>query len=467
MRVRAFARSLLAALALVPLGAAFAAGERERDVKFEDPALRTKVMTLANGLTVLTLEDHATPAVSLQVWVKVGSGDESRFTGIAHLFEHMMFLGSKNLSALGPEAYTKLVEERGGRINAYTSRDVTVYFEDVAPEHLPLMIALEGERFANLEVTEDALRAERQVVMEERRLRTDNDPEGLAFETLMGQTYQAHPYRVPTVGWQSDLEKVSAADCQAFWDTYYAANNLVIAIAGAFDAEATLALVERHFGGLRRAATIPRNPQEEPEQDGERRAVAHVPVQAPIVLAGFPAPPTGHPDSDALDIAANVLANGRNSRLYRALVFDAPLALEPQAFYWELQRAGIFIAGATLRPGVEPAAAEQVIFGELAKLAAEPPSANELKRAKRALEVAWIRGQGSAHALASRVAQDYVAYGRIETLDEKLAAIARVTPAEVQRVVAQYLAPNRRSVVQVFPPAPPQVPAPVAAESRP
>jgi predicted Zn-dependent peptidase len=452
---------LLVALALAPL-VALAAGERE--VKFDDPALRTRVTKLANGLSVLTLEDHATPAVSLQVWVKVGSGDESRFTGIAHLFEHMMFLGSKNLAALGPEAYTKLVEERGGRINAYTSRDVTVYYEDVAPEHLPLMIALEGERFANLEVTEEALRAERQVVMEERRLRTDDDPEGIAFEALMALTYQAHPYRVPTVGWQSDLEKVSAADCQAFWNTYYAANNLVIAIAGAFDTEQTLALVQRHFGGLRSAAAIPRNPQEEPEQDGERRAVAHFPVQAPIVLAGFPAPATGHPDSDALDVAANVLANGRNSRFYRALVFDAPLALEPQAFYWELQRAGIFIAGATLRPGTPPAAAEQAIFGEIAKLAAEPPSAAELRRAKRALEVAWIRGQGSAHALASRVAQDYVAYGRIETLDEKLAGIARVTPADVQRVVAQYLAPNKRSVVQVFPPAPVQAPAPVAAE---
>jgi len=453
--VTAIARSLLVGLlvvlALTPPSAAFAAGEGE--AKFEDPALRTKITKLANGLTVLTLEDHATPAVSLQVWVKVGSGDESRFTGIAHLFEHMMFLGSKNLAALGPEAYTKLVEERGGRINAYTSRDVTVYFEDVAPEHLPLMIALEGERFANLEVTEQALLAERQVVMEERRLRTENDPEGIAFEALMGLTYQAHPYRIPTVGWQSDLEKVTAADCQAFWDTYYSANNLVVAIAGAFDTNEALAQVERHFGGLRSAATIPRNPQEEPAQDGERRAVAHFPVQAPIVLAGYPAPQTGHPDSDALDVAANVLANGRTSRLYRALVFDAPLALEPQGFYWELQRAGIFIAGAKLRPGVDPAAAEQVIFGEIAGLAAAPPSAEELKRAKRALEVAWIRGQGSAHALASRVAQDYVAYGRIETLDEKLAAIARVTPEDVQRVVALYLAPNKRSVVQVFPPA--------------
>ncbi len=439
-------------LSVLALGGAAHAASPDAGASPDDPALRTKITKLANGLTVLTLEDHATPAVSLQVWVRVGSGDESRFTGIAHLFEHMNFLSSKNLAPLGPEAYTRLVEERGGRINAYTSRDVTVYFEDVAPEHLPLMIALEGERFANLEVTEEALKAERQVVMEERRMRTDNDPDGIAFETALALTYQAHPYRIPTVGWQSDLEKVTAADCQAFWDTYYAANNLVIAIAGDFETEPTLALVEKHFGGLRTAASIPRNPQEEPEQDGERRAIAHFPVQAPILLAAYPAPGTLSPDTDALDVAAGVLAGGRTSRLHRALVDEQRLALEPQAFFWELQRAGVFMAGATLVPGADVAAAEKVVFAEIARLAADGPSEPELRRAQRALEVQWIRGQGSAHALASRVAQDYVAYGRIESLEEKLSAIRRVTAADVKRVVAQFLAPNKRNVVQVFPP---------------
>jgi zinc protease len=315
------------------------------------------------------------------------------------------------------------------------------------------MIALEGERFANLQVTDEALKAERQVVMEERRLRSENDPEGLAFETLMTLIYQAHPYRIPTVGWQSDLESVTAADCQAFWNTYYAANNLVLAIAGDFDTTQALALVEKHFGSLRRADEIPRNPQREPAQNGERRAVEHHPVQAPIVLAGFPAPPTGHADSDALDVAAGVLASGRTSRLYRALVFDAPLALEPQAFYWELQRAGVFVAGATLRPGVDVARAESAIHREIARLAETAPSAAEVARAQRALEVTWIAGQGTAHALASRVAQDYVAYGRIESLEEKLGGIRRVTPADVQRVVREYLTPSKRSVVQVFPEA--------------
>jgi predicted Zn-dependent peptidase len=449
--VRLIALRLLALAVTLSCVAALAA--EDAPAEFDDPALRTRITQLANGLSLLTLEDHATPVVSLQVWVKVGSGDENRFTGIAHLFEHMMFLGSKNLARLGPEAYTKLVEERGGRINAYTSRDVTVYFEDVAPEHLPLMIALEGERFANLEVTEEALKAERQVVIEERRLRSENDPDGIAFESAMALAYQAHPYRVPTVGWMSDLEKVTAADCQAFFDTYYAANNLVIAIAGNFDTGEAIALVEKHFGGLRSAPSIPRNPQEEPVQNGERRAVEHFSVRAPILLSAYQAPSTHGEDTDALDIAAGILAGGRTSRLQRALVDEARLALEPSAFFWELQRAGVFMAGATLVPGADVAAAEKIVHDEIAKLAVAPPSDEEVRRARRALEVQWIRGQGSAHALASRVAQDYVAYGRIEPLAEKLAALRAVTPADVQRVAGQYLAPQRRNVVQVFPPA--------------
>ncbi len=440
-------------LALFLAAFALGRGAVAEEAAYDDPVLRTRTTTLPNGLTVLTLEDHTTPVVSFQVWVKVGSGDESRFTGIAHLFEHLMFLGSKNLSALGPEAYTRLVEERGGQINASTSRDVTIYFEDVAPEHLPLITALEGERFRNLTISDEALASERQVVIEERRLRNENDPEGRAFEMLMALTYQAHPYRVPTVGWVSDLDKVSVNELREFFDTYYAANNLVVAIAGAFDTEEALALVTKTMGGLPRAEHIPRNPQEEPPQDGERRAVIHVPVKAPLLLVGWPAPPTGHPDGDALDVAANLLSKGRGSRLYRALVYDAPLALAPQSFYWELQRAGLFMAGATLRPDIPVARAEQALYAALERLAAAPPAEDELARAKRALEVGWIRGQGSAHALASRIAQDYVAYGRLEPLAEKLDGIQKVTAADVQRVVREYLTPAKRNVVQVQPAA--------------
>jgi zinc protease len=433
-------------VALCLAGPAFAA-------PFEDPALGTRVTTLENGLTILTLEDHTTPVVSLQIWARVGSGDEARYTGLAHLFEHMMFRGSKHL---GKEEHSRLIEERGGQINAYTTRDQTVYFTDITPENLPLVIALEAERLKTLDISEASLADERQVVLEERRWRTENSPEGRMFEALMALTFQAHPYRVPTIGWRSDVEKVGVAECRAFFDEYYAANNLVIA-------EEVLALLRKQLGDLRQVEPIERNPTEEPAQDGERREVVTFEVAGPIVAMAWHAPPTGHADADALDVASEILSSGRTSRLYRALVYDRPLALGASGGYWELQRAGLFFAYAQVRPGASVDQTETLLAGEIERLGKEPVSEAELAKAKRALEVGLIVGQGSSNALASRIAQEWVSFGRIRPLDERLAAIRAVTAADVERVAKTWLVPDGRSVVQVLPPA---APAPAAKKGK-
>jgi predicted Zn-dependent peptidase len=363
----------------------------------------------------------------------------------------MMFRGSKHLEK---EEHSRLIEERGGKINAYTTRDVTVYFTDVTPENLPLVIALEAERLENLEVSEASLADEREVVIEERRFRTENDPEGRLFEALLALSFQAHPYRIPTVGWMSDLEKMSVAECRAFFDEYYAANNLVVSVAGAFDTEETLALLRRHFGGLRRAENIERNPTEEPPQLGERRAIVRFEVAGPIVAMAWHAPPTGHADAEALDVASEILSSGRTSRLYRALVYDEPIALGASGGYWELARAGLFFAFAQVRPGVDAARAEASLLAEIERLRSEPVTEKELAKAKRGLEVGLIGGQGSSHALASRIAQDWTSFGRVRPLAERLEAIRAVTAADVQRVAETYLVPTGRSVVLVLPPAP-------------
>jgi predicted Zn-dependent peptidase len=416
---------------------------------FEDPALRTRVTPLENGLTVLTLEDHTTPVVSFQVWVRVGSGDEARFTGLAHLFEHMMFRGSKHL---GKEEHSRLIEERGGEINAYTTRDETVYYTDITPEHLPLVVALEAERLANLDVSEASLADERQVVIEERRFRTENSPEGRLFEALMALSFQAHPYRVPTIGWKSDLEKMTVAECRRFFAEYYAANNLVVSVAGDFETEALLALLRRELGGLRRAEHIERNPTEEPEQNGERRAVVHFEVAGPIVAMAWHAPATGHADADALDVASEILSSGRTSRLYRALVYDQPVALGAAGGFWELARAGLFFAYAQVRPGASADRAEALLVREIERLRSGPVTEAELAKAKRALEVGLIVGQGSSNALASRIAREWIAFGRVRPLDERLASVRAVTAADVQRVAKTWLEPEGRSVVQLVPP---------------
>ncbi|HPG27776.1 MAG TPA: pitrilysin family protein, partial [Myxococcota bacterium] len=311
------------------------------DVAVHDPVEGVLQTSLPNGLRVLLLEDHRTPVVAFQMWVDAGSSDESFYTGIAHLFEHMMFKGSKNI---GDEVHAQLITERGGRINAYTTRDVTVYHEDITSESLPLVIDLEAERFANLDISAKTLESEREVVLEERRMRTEDTPDGRGYEALLALVWQAHPYRWPVIGWRSDIENVTVEACREFFDTYYAANNLTLVIVGDFETEPTLAHIRRAFGKLRRAPSIPRNPTTVQLQRGERRSEVYFDAQIPLLFAGWHTPPTGHPDGEALDIASEILSGGRTGRLYRSLVYEKQKALYAYGGYAEYQDAGVFYA---------------------------------------------------------------------------------------------------------------------------
>ena len=426
--------------ASVPLTAA--------SLDIDDPAARLEHHVLDNGLTVLLLEDHATPVASLQIWVRAGSRDESRYTGIAHLFEHMMFKGSENV---GPEMHARYVGARGGRINAYTSRDVTVYFEDVTSESLPLVIDLEAERFSNLRVTAETLQSERDVVLEERSMRTEDDPGGRAFEALGATAWQAHPYRWPVIGWRSDVANVTVEACQEFFDAYYSPNNLVLVVAGDFDPQETLERIRLRFGAME-PAEIPRNPTLEPEQRGERRTVVQFDVRSPVLMAGWHAPPSGHADSMPLDVASQILSDGRSSRLYQKLVAQEEKALHAFGGYWELKDAGLFYASAGVRPGADIDEVERLFIGELERIKREGVTQAEVDKAKRQLEVSLIGGLGTAHALASRVGREWVTFGRVRPLEERLAEIAAVTPEDVKRVVETYLVDDKRSVIHVVAP---------------
>jgi predicted Zn-dependent peptidase len=414
----------------------------------DDPAARTRLTTLENGLRILTLEDRSTPVVSYQSWVHVGSGDEARWTGLAHLFEHMMFRGSKRVPG---DLRDALLRQRGARGNAYTSNDVTVYFEDTSAENLPLVIELEAERFRNLVISPEVLDTERQVVLEERRMRTDDNPRGRLIEALLSLTFVAHPYRTPTIGWASDVEQVGVGACLDFFRTYYVPNNVVISIAGDFDAEDAIARIREHYGGWPRGPEPPRNPTREPPQSGERRADVHVPVRAPLVGAAWHAPASGHPDGPALDVLSEILSSGRTSRLQRKLVYEEQQALSAYGGYWELQHAGIFYAGVGVRPGLDIERSEALLFAEIERLRAEPPTPQELEKAKRGFEVSLLGNLGTANALASRNAEETLTFGRIRPLDERLAEIRAVSAADVQRVAASYLLPGKRSVVHVLP----------------
>jgi len=425
-----------------------------------DPVAALSTTTLENGLKVHLLEDHHTPVVSFQIWVNAGSADESFYTGIAHLFEHMMFKGSKNI---GDEVHAQLITERGGMINAYTSRDVTVYHEDVTTETLPLVIDLEAERFANLVISPEILEPERKVVLEERRLRTEDSPDGLAFEMLAAVAWQAHPYRWPTIGWRSNIEQVPVEECRKFFDTYYAANNLSIVIVGDFESEPTLARIRRSFGRLEPSPALPRNTTAVEPQRGERRADVFFEVNTPLLMAGWHAPATGHPDGEALDVASMILSGGRTSRLYRSLVYEKEKALYAVGGYMELNHAGLFYAQAAARPGVSLEEVESLFMAEIDAVAANGVSDEEVARARQQMEVSLVDGLGTNHALAARIGREMVAYGRVRPLDERIRAIRAVTPADVQLVVSTYLRPESRTVVHVIAPPPAEV-AKVAGE---
>jgi zinc protease len=248
------------------------------------------------------------------------------------------------------------------------------------------------------------------------------------------------------------VEKVGVEDCLEFFRTFYAPNNLVVSIAGDFEADRAIAMIERQMGSLEPAPEIPRNPTLEPEQDGERRATVHFEVRGPLLAIAWHAPATGHADADALDVASEILSSGRTSRLYRRLVYDEPKALYASGGYWELHRAGVFYAMAGVRPGESIDQVEAAFLDEISRLREDPVEAQELEKAKRGLEVALVDSLDTSHALASRIASDYTAFGRIRPLDERLAAIRAVTAEDVQRVARSYLVPGKRSVVQVVQP---------------
>jgi len=452
--MRARSRFLWSTIAFAAL---LCATEALANPAIDDSALRTRQTQLDNGLTVLTLEDHTTPVVAFQMWVRVGSSDESRVTGLAHLFEHMMFKGSKNIP---PEKHGQLIQSRGGRTNAYTTPDMTVYTTEIPSEALPLVIALEAERLANLDISEATLASEREVVLEERRMRTEDQPGGRAREALYALTFQALPYRWPVIGWRSDIANATIEDCREFFSTFYVPNNIVIAIVGDFDADAALEQVRESFGGLAPAPEIPRHVTQEPPQRGIRRAQVHFDLSAPLLATAWHAPPVGHPDAEALDVASEILSGGRSSRVYRRLVHEEQIALSAYSAYSELAGTGIFGTYASVRPDASIDRVEASLLEEIARLRDEPVTAEELETAKRQIEVSMIHQLTTNSAIAGRIGYDVTFLGAIRPLEDKLSAIQAVDADDVQRVARTYLGDAGRNVVEVIAPPAPAEPAP-------
>ncbi len=405
---------------------------------------------LKNGLRVRLLADHnSSPTVSYYTFFRVGSRNERPgLTGISHLFEHMMFNGA---AKYGPKEFDRVLESRGGASNAYTSNDVTAYYEDFASDALEVVLDLESDRMRSLSLTADTLEQERQVVKEERRLRTENSVFGLMEEQLESLVYLAHPYRWPVIGWMDDIDRITRDDCQSFFRTYYAPSNAAVYAVGDLDPDATLAAIERVYASIPAGPSPAPVPQGEPAQRGERRAVIHYPAQAPALLVGWRGPAARSPDSAALDILQTVLAAGESSRLRRRLVEHDELAVSVHVSWsWRID-PGVFLVFAELAPRVRMERVERVLWEEVARLADRGITAAELRRAQRLLRSSVLHELATRNGVAHALGQAETLLGDWREAGRALEQYAAVRPADVRRVATTYLQPGSRCVVTLQP----------------
>src|SRR5229473_7242544 len=364
---------------------------------------------LKNGLQIRMLPDKSLPVATLYSFFRVGSRNERPgITGISHLFEHMMFNGSKKY---GPKEFDRRLESAGGSSNAYTSNDLTAYYEDFASDALPLVLDLEADRMASLLIDDASLAREREVVKEERRFRTDNDIDGMMDEALGALTFLAHPYRWPVIGWMSDIEAISRRDCEGYFRAYYAPNNCTLVLVGDFEPAAALRSIEQLYGPIPSGGPLPPVPAGEPKQKGERRAIIRYPSQAPAVLAGFRGPDGRDPDSLALDLIEAALSAGEGARLKRALVYQQELCVDAHVYFGWRMDPGLFEISLKLNPGVDPARAEGSLWAELSRLCDEPLPERELERAKNLVRSQLLRGLQTTNGRAHTVGQMEVMLG--------------------------------------------------------
>ena len=431
--------ALALAVLVVPLRAAV-----------QPPKLQYQVLTLANGLRVILSEDHSTPIAHVAVWYHVGSKNErAGRTGFAHLFEHMMFKGSQNVD---PDSHTSVIASVGGRSNAYTTEDETVFWQTFPAQYLPMVLWMEADRMATLRIDEEALRREREVVKEERRMRIENQPYGRLSEILFDHAFTTHPYKHPTIGSMADLEAASVADVREFHSTFYVPSNATVTIVGDFDPALTTQLVNQYFARVPKAARpVPRDIPREPAQTKEKRAVVTESWPLPAVVVGYHVTYDGHPDAYPLHVAAKILSDGNSARIPRELTYNKRLALTAFGSGNITEHPNLFYAVAVLQPGRTAAEAEKALIEEFEKLKREPVGAAELQRAKNQWARDYIISRETIQDKAMHLAHAAVIHNDIGTADGEFDIFMNVTTADIQRVAKTYFNETNRVVLHVLP----------------
>ena len=397
--------------------------------------------TLANGLRVIVQEDRRAPTAVHMVWYRAGSMDEvDGASGVAHVLEHMMFKGTRRLK---PGEFNKRVAAAGGRDNAFTSLDYTAYFQQVPSPRLGEMMALEADRMANLVLDAKEFAQEIKVVMEERRLRTEDNPQAQVHEKQMAAAFQAHPYRRPIIGWMNDLENMTAADARDWYRRWYAPNNAYVIVVGDVNKDAVFRLAEKHYGRIP-ARTLPgRKPQLEPAQVGIKRIEVRAPAKLPYLSMAWKAPVLRdlHKEREpyALEMLAAVLDGHEAARFSRNLVRGSKIAVSAGAGYDATVRGeALFVVSGTPAEGRSVAELEAALRAEIVRVASEGVSAQELERVKTQTIAAQVYKRDSMMAQAMEIGRLEASGVHWRDIDILLEKIRSVTAEEVQAVAKKY-----------------------------
>ena len=434
-------RSVAATLALVLL-LPFTAGGQSFDIK---------TRTLKNGMKILIEEDHSIPSAAMYIFYRVGSRNERPgSTGLSHFFEHMMFNGAKKY---GPGEFDRVMEGAGGRNNAYTSYDVTVYQDWFPSSSLELIYNLEADRIRDLNFDPKIIESERQVVASERRTSVDSNNFGILNEQLWAAAFTAHPYQWPVIGWMVDIENWTMDDLKRHFAMGYSPSNATMIVTGDVKADDVFKLAEKYIEPIPSHDPPPKVTTQEPEQLGERRVVVKKFAQLPILMIGYHIPQTSSPDYYALQVLQTILFSGQSSRMYQRIVDKDQLAISIDGSFEFSIDPTLFTITAQPKEGVKTEAVETAAYDELEKVKAQPVSDQEIEKAKNILLATFYRQMKTIDGRANTLGTFEVFFGDYNKLFSAAADYARVTKEDVRRVAQKYFGEKNRTVATLAPEA--------------